>query len=70
MAMLVTKNKCLTNDQIRGIAKQFGFEDQSLAFVKNAYDKALEKETYYKLESIFTFSSSKTAFNKFLKEKQ
>jgi hypothetical protein len=70
MALLVTKDKCLTNDQIRGIAKQFGFEDQTLAFVKHAYDKALEKETYYQLESVFTFSSSKTAFNKFLKEKK
>lgn len=70
MALLVTKDKCLTNEQIRGVAKQFGFEDQTLAFVKHAYDKALEKETYYQLESVFTFSSSKTAFNKFLKEKK
>lgn len=70
MALLVTKDKCLTNEQIRGVAKQFGFEDQTLAFIKHAYDKALEKETYYQLESVFTFSSSKAAFNKFLKEKK
>lgn len=69
MVMRVTKNKCLTNEQIRSIAKLFNFEDQSLTFIKQAYDQALEKDTYYKLEDVFTFSSSKTAFNKFLKEK-
>ena len=69
MVMRVTKNKCLTNEQIRGIAKLSNFEDQALTFIKQAYDHALEKDTYYKLEDVFTFSSSKTAFNKFLKEK-
>ena len=69
MVMLVTKDKCLTNDQIRGIARQFNFEEQSLEFVKYAYDKATEKSTFYLLEDVFKFNSSKDAFRKFLKEK-
>jgi Domain of unknown function (DUF4476)/Beta/Gamma crystallin len=69
MVMLVTKDKCLTNDQIRGIAGQFGFEEQTLQFVKYAYDLAREKDTYYLLEDVFKFTSSKDAFRKFLKEK-
>lgn len=69
MVMLVTKDKCLTNDQIRGIARQFGFEEQTLEFVKYAYDNAVEKETFYLLEDVFKFNSSKDAFRKFLKEK-
>lgn len=69
MVMLVTKNKCLTNDQIRRVAGQFGFEEQTLEFVKYAYDLAVEQDTYYLLEDVFKFNSSKDAFRKFLKEK-
>jgi hypothetical protein len=69
MVTLVTKDKCLTNDQIRAIARQFGFEEQTLEFVKSAYDNATQKDTYYLLEDVFKFSSSKDAFRKFLKEK-
>ena len=69
MTMLVTKGKCLTNDQIRGIAREFSFEEQTLDFIKYAYDKALEKDTYYLLENVFKFMSSKEGFRKFLKEK-
>jgi hypothetical protein len=69
MVKLVTKDKCLNNNQIREIARQFGFEEQTLEFVKYAYDNATEKDTYYLLENVFKFMSSKDAFRKFLKEK-
>lgn len=69
MAKLATKEKCLTNAQIRGIAKLFSFEDQSLEFVKYAYDHASEKSEYYTLADIFTFMSSKDEFMAFLKAK-
>jgi len=65
-ARLATKGKCMTNDQIRGIAKLFDFEEQTLEFIKYAYDLATEKSTYYALEDVFKFMSSKDAFNKFL----
>jgi hypothetical protein len=69
MVMLVTKDKCLTNDQIRAIAREFDFEEQTLEFVKYAYDNATQKDTYYLLEDVFKFMSSKDGFRKFLKGK-
>lgn len=66
MAKLVTKDKCMTNDQIRLIATQFMFEEQTLEFMKYAYTLASEKSTYYTLESVFKFNSSKQEFLKFL----
>lgn len=69
MVMLVTKDKCLTNDQIRRIAGQFGFEEQTLEFVKYAHALAVNQDTYYLLEDVFKFNSSKDAFRKFLKGK-
>lgn len=69
VAQLATKNKCLTNDQIRGIAKLLGFEDQRLEFVKSMYDQAIEKSTFYTLDDVFVFMSSKDDFAKFLTSK-
>jgi hypothetical protein len=69
VALLVTKEKCLNNEQIRGFAGSFDFEDQSLEFVKYAYELASEKSTYYTLDDIFKFMSSKDAFLQFLKSK-
>lgn len=69
MAKLSTKDKCLSNAQIRGIAKLFSFEDQSLEFVKYAYDLSTQKSEYYALADMFTFMSSKDDFMAFLKAK-
>jgi hypothetical protein len=69
-ARLATEGKCLNNEQIRSIAKMFAFEDQTLEFVLYAYDLAAEKSTYYTLEDVFKFMSSKDRFNKFLTEKK
>ncbi len=68
-ARLVTKEKCLTNEQIRSIAILFNFESQTLEFVEYAYDLATEKSTYYSLDDVFKFMSSKEAFTKFLSSK-
>jgi hypothetical protein len=70
MARLVTKDRCLTNDQIRGIAQLFSFEEQTLEFVEYAYNLGTEKSTYYTLESVFKFMSSKDKFTKFLSGKK
>lgn len=68
-AKLATKDKCLNLDQIRGIAKLFSFEDQSLEFVLYAYDLSTEQSEYYTLEDLFKFMSSKDEFTKFLQRK-
>jgi hypothetical protein len=69
MAKIVTKGKCLTNEQIRSLATRFSFEDQTLEFVKYAYDLSTEKSEYYTLNDIFKFLSSKSDFMAFLKSK-
>ena len=68
-AMIATKDKCMTNEQIRALARLFNFEEQTLDFVKYAYDLASEKSTYYTLEDVFRFMSSRDAFTKFLSAK-
>lgn len=68
-AQLATKDKCMTNDQIRGIAKLFSFEDQTLEFLKYAYDLSTEQSEYYTLDEILVFMGSKEEFANFLKGK-
>lgn len=67
--LLATRDKCLNNLQIRGIAGLFSFEDQTLEFVKYAYELSTEKSQYYLLEDVFKFMSSQEDFNKFLRSK-
>jgi hypothetical protein len=69
VARLATKGKCMTNDQIGGIAKLFDWDEQRLEFVKDSYELATEKSTYYQLDEVFKFMSSKDAFTKFLTAK-
>lgn len=69
MAKLGVKGKCLSNEQIRSIAEQFSFEDQTLEFVKHAYELSNEKSEYYLLEDIFKFMSSRDDFMKFIRTK-
>lgn len=69
MAKLGVKGKCLSNEQIRSIAEQFSFEDQTLEFVKHAYELSNEKSEYYLLENIFKFMSSRDEFMKFIRTK-
>lgn len=66
MAKLVTKDKCLTLDQVRGFAQAFDFEDQALEFVEYAYELSKDRDQYYKLESVFKFMSTQEKFRKFL----
>jgi len=51
------------------MAGSFSFEDQTLDFVKYAYDLSTEKSEYYLLEDIFRFMSSREDFMSFLKSK-
>jgi hypothetical protein len=65
-AKLSTKDKCLTNLQIKTMAGLFMNDDQTLTFLKYAYDVSSEKPSYYLLGDVLKFMSSKDAFTKFL----
>ncbi len=69
MAKQAIKNKCLSLDQIRTLGKLFSFEDQTLEFVKHAYNFTDNKDEYYTLADIFTFKSNADNFMKFLNSK-
>ena len=64
-----SKGKCLTVDQISVISEVFTFEADKLTFVKWAYDSTYDVDNYYKLNSMFTFSSSKEELNEYLESK-
>jgi hypothetical protein len=68
-AKQIVKNNCLNTNQIKEIAETFGFEKTKLDFVKLAYDKAVDKNNYFKLGDIFGFSSSVDELNEFLESK-
>lgn len=70
VARQATKGKCLTNDQIRGLAKAFNFEDQMLDFLKYAYPLSEERATYASLGDLFKFPSNKNEFAAFVRSKK
>lgn len=61
------ESNCLTTAQVKQLAPLFTFEGDRLEFVKAAYPKVADRANYWKLNSAFTFSSSKDALNAFLK---
>lgn len=50
--------------QVRTMMDWLSFESSRVDFAKWSYDRALDKQDYWKLEDVFTFSSSKDEFNK------
>lgn len=64
------ESNCLTTAQVKQLAPLFTFEGDRLEFVKAAYPKVADRTNYWKLNSAFTFSSSKDALNAFLKGKK
>ena len=66
IAKQATKNKCLTTDQVIEICNLFSFEDDKLEFAKYAYARTYDIDDYYKVNSVFGFSSSKEELNDFI----
>jgi hypothetical protein len=66
VAKQATKNKCLTTDQVIEICNLFSFEDSKLDFAKYAYPRTYDIDNYYKVNSVFGFSSSKKELNDFI----
>lgn len=69
MAILATRERCLSLTQVRDISGVFINEDVKLDFVKHAYNLSTEKADYYQLQNLFKFMSTQDAFIQFLKGK-
>lgn len=70
VAKQVLANNLLTIGQIQEICGAFNFESTKLEFAKSAYSHCVEKDKYYLLNSVFTYSSSKEELDKFVQEQQ
>lgn len=65
-AKSIASSNCLTCDQIAQICNLFNFEDNKLAFAKFAYKYTTDPKNYFKVNNVFSFSSSKEELNEFI----
>jgi hypothetical protein len=59
----VLQDRRYTTEQMRTMLNWLSFEDSKLTVAKWGYDNVTDKQNYWKLESEFSFSSSKDEFN-------
>lgn len=69
LALQILKMNCLSVTQVKEMANLFSFEDDKLEFVKAAYDKTTNKESYYLVNDVFRFSQSIEQLNNYLNKK-
>jgi len=65
-AKSIASKNCLSSDQVVKICNLFSFEDSKLAFAKHAYKYTTDKKNYFKVNDVFSFSSSKEELSKFV----
>lgn len=66
---ILRSKQCFTTEQVSELLRLISFEDSKLELAKFAWDFTLDKENYYKIADVFTFSSSKESLMKFLEGK-
>lgn len=57
-AKQIAQSNCLNATQVAEICKTFGFDESRLEFAKAAYDRCTEPNNYFKVNNVFSFSSS------------
>ena len=62
---IVTSN-CLSTDQVIQICNLFSFEENKLAFAQFAYGYVTDPKNYFKVNNVFSFSTSKEELNSFI----
>lgn len=65
-AKSIASKNCLSSEQVVKICNLFSFEDSKLAFAKHAYKYTTDKKNYFKVNDVFSFSSSKEELIKFV----
>ena len=68
-AKQIAAANCLDTNQIAAICKAFGFEDSKLDFAKFAYDYCTERKNYFKLNTLFAFSSNVDDLTEYVQSK-
>ncbi len=70
VAKQVVQANCLSVAQIKEFCKLFSFENDKLEYAKFAYDFTFEKNKYYLVNDVFSFSSSRDELDEFIQSKQ
>lgn len=66
VARVAAKNKRLKASQVKEIAQLFTWSDERLEFAKAAYPNCIDKQNYFEVMPVFTFSSDKDALEAFI----
>lgn len=67
-AKSIASANCLSADQIVQICKLFSFEESKLDFAKFAYEYCTDSKNYFKVNNVFSFSSSKDELSEFVQK--
>ena len=59
---------CVSAEQVREICRLFTFDSDRLTFAKYAYDHCYDRRNYFKVNEVFTFSSSVSELNRFINQ--
>lgn len=65
-AKTIVNSNYLTTNQVMELCKLFSFDDNKLEFAKYAYSKTVDRNNYFKVGNVFSFSSSKEDLNNFI----
>ena len=69
IAKQATKANCMSTAQIKGICKMFSFEESKLEFAIFAHTYCTDKNNYYSLNDVFSFSTSVDSLNEAIENK-
>jgi len=64
--MLINNN--LNTEQVTLLANQFTFDSNKLTFAKMAYSKTVDKQNYFLVSNVFTFSRSIQSLNEYINQ--
>lgn len=65
-AKSIVSANCLSTDQVVEICKLFSFEESKLEFAKFAYKFTTDPKNYFKVNNVFSFSTSKEDLNSYI----
>lgn len=65
-AQQIAGSNCLSATQVSEICNAFSFDDSKLSFAKYAYNRCTEPNNYFKVNSVFKFSSSSDELNEYI----
>ena len=59
---------CISAEQVREICRLFSFDSDRLTFAKFAFDHCYDRRNYFKVNEVFTFTSSVEELNRYINQ--